>query len=183
MENHLPNANLYDFSNLNYPVHLSSITAFAAKNGISINVYDVDDGKRVVFPLCVTDASIDGKRVDLLMHESKEIQHYSTIRNFSRLVSGQLSKKCLHTCSSVAVLKRHMKRCTHVQLAKFPIDLGAVLPTYRNNYPLRLLCMQILNLCLNHLAIWRLRKVSKKGKKLQLVPIKSMWRVVSPIKL
>ena len=83
MENYFPYVNLYDFSNLNYPVPLSSITPFAAKNGISINVYAVEDGKRVVFPLCVTDAPVDGKHVDLLMHESHEIHHYSTIRNFS----------------------------------------------------------------------------------------------------
>ena len=65
------------------------------------------------------------------MHEANESQHYSTIRNFSRLVYGQLSnyqhtiyscKKCLHACSSADVLKRHMERCTHVQLAKFPIE-------------------------------------------------------------
>ena len=67
MENYLPYVNLYDFSNLNYPVPLSSITPFAATNGISINVYAVEDGKRVVFPLCVTDAPVDGKHVDLLM--------------------------------------------------------------------------------------------------------------------
>ena len=119
MENFLPYVNLYDFSNLNYPVPLSSM------------VYAVEYGKRIIFPLCVTDKPVDGKHVDLLMHESNEIQHYSTIRNFSRLFSGQLSnhqhiiyscKKCLHGCSSADELKRHMKRCTHVQLAKFPKD-------------------------------------------------------------
>ena len=131
MENYLPYVNLYDFSNLNYPVPLSSIAPFAKKNDISINVYAVEDGKRIIFPLCVTDKPVDGKHVDLLMHESNEIQHYSTIRNFSRLVSGQLSnhqhsiyscKKCLHGCSSADELKSHMKRCMHVQLAKFPKD-------------------------------------------------------------
>ena len=131
MENYLPYVNLYDFSNLNYPVPLSSIAPFTKKNNISINVYAVEDGKRIIFPLCVTDKPVDGKHVDLLMHESNEIQHYSTIRNFSRLVSGQHSshehsvyscKKCLHACTSAAVLERHMERCTHVQLAKFPKD-------------------------------------------------------------
>ena len=65
------------------------------------------------------------------MHEANEIQHYSTIRNFSRLASGKLTnyqhsiyscKKCLHACSNADVLKRHMERCTQVQLAKFPND-------------------------------------------------------------
>ena len=100
-------------------------------NDISINVYAVEDGKRIIFPLCVTDKPVEGKHVDLLMHESHEIQHYSTIRDFSRLISGQLSnhqhsiyscKKCLHGCSSADELKSRMKRCMHVQLAKFPND-------------------------------------------------------------
>ena len=91
MENYLPYANLYDFSNLNYPVPLFSITPFTKKNGISVNGYAVEDGKRIIFPLCVTDKPVEGKHVELLMHESHEIQHYSTIRDFSRLISGQLS--------------------------------------------------------------------------------------------
>ena len=125
MENYLPYVNLYDFSNLNYPVPLSSITPFAVKNGISINVYAVEDGKRIIFPLCITDKPVEGKYVDLLMHKSHEIQHYSTIQDFSRLIIGQLSnhqQKCLHGSSSADVLKRHMKRCMHVQLVKFPND-------------------------------------------------------------
>ena len=110
---------------------LSSIAPFATKNGISFNVYAVEDGKRVIFSLCVTDAPVDGKHVNLLIHEANEIQQYSTIRNFSRLISGQIHnhngsvyccKKCLHACSSADVLKRHTQRCTHVQLSKFPKD-------------------------------------------------------------
>ena len=132
MENYSPHKHLYDFSSLSFPVPLSAVTPFAMKNGISINVYAVEDGKRVIFPLCVTDAPVEGKHVDLLMHEVNEIQHYSTICNLSRLISGQLGnhqhgiyccKKCLHACSSVDVLKRHTERCTHVQLSKFTKDI------------------------------------------------------------
>ena len=131
MENYLPYIDLYDFSSLSFPVPLSAVTPFAIKNGILINVYAVEDGKRVIFPLCVTDALLEGKRVDLLMHEVNEIQHYSTICNFSRLISGQLGnhqhgiyccKICLHVCSCDDVLKRHTERCKHVQLSKFPKD-------------------------------------------------------------
>ena len=39
----------YDFSGLNVPVSLYSITQFATKNNISINVYCVENGKRAVF--------------------------------------------------------------------------------------------------------------------------------------
>ena len=131
MDNYLPYVNLYDFTNLNYPVPLSAVKPFAMKNGISINVYAVEDGKRIIFPLCVKDKPVECRHVDLLMHESHEIQHYSAMRDFSRLISGQLSnhqhsiyscQKSLHGCFSADVLKRHMKRCKHVQLAKLPDD-------------------------------------------------------------
>ena len=182
MENYLPYANLYDFSNLNYPVPLSSITPFAKKNGISINAYAVEDGKRIIFPVCVTDAPVEGKHVDLLMHELHEIQHYSTIRDFGRLISGQLSnhqhsfyscKKCLHSCWSAAVLKRHTKRYMHVQLAKFPIDprwsfYQHAKTITSSNY---------------HLAVWTPHKVLKKRENPQLFPIKNTLPVISPIKL
>ena len=54
----------YDLSGLSYPGLLSSITPFAYGNGISINVYAVEDGKRVIFPLCITDKDVPNKHVD-----------------------------------------------------------------------------------------------------------------------
>ena len=131
MENYLAYVDKYYFSTLSYPVPLSSIAPFAARNGISINVYAVEDGKPVVFPLCVTDNVVKGKHVDLLLHEMGGIQHYSTIRNFSRLVSAQLNihrqavyycKKCLHAYSSSKLLKKHSLDCCHVQRFEFPKD-------------------------------------------------------------
>ena len=74
-----------------FPVALPSIAPFAAKNNLSINVYGVEDENKVIFPLCVTDSVVPGRHVDLLLHECNGDQHYSTIKNFSRLISGQLS--------------------------------------------------------------------------------------------
>ena len=48
---------------------LSLISPFANKNGIIINVFAIEDGKHVVFPLCATDDVVAGKHVDLLLHE------------------------------------------------------------------------------------------------------------------
>ena len=84
-------ADKFDFSSLCFPVTLSSIASFAVKNNLSINVYGVEDEKNVIYPLRVTDAVIPERHVDLLLHEQNGIQHYSTIKNFSRLVGGQLS--------------------------------------------------------------------------------------------
>ena len=114
----------YDFSGLNFPVSLKSITPFATKNP---SMY----GKRIVFPLSVTDDVVDGRHVDLLLHEMGGIQHYSTIHNFSRLIGGQMTShngavyccsKCLHAYSSPGLLENHSKLCSHAQRTKFPKD-------------------------------------------------------------
>ena len=52
MVNYLPYVNLYDFSSLTFPVPLSSIASFTAKNNISVNVYGVEEGKRVFPTAC-----------------------------------------------------------------------------------------------------------------------------------
>ena len=97
----------YDFSSLCFPVSLSSIAPFAARNNLSINVYGVEDEKKV-----------NGD------------QHYSTIKNCSRLISGQLSnhghvtyccKKCLRAYSTKELLAAHAVDCCHVQRKKVPL--------------------------------------------------------------
>ena len=110
MENYIDHASNYDFSTLTFPVPLSAVAPFAAKNKISIG-----DVQKVIYPLRVSDAVIPGKHVDLLLHEMGKIQHYSTIKDFSRLISGQLSshgavyccKKCLHAYPSPELLVKH----------------------------------------------------------------------------
>ena len=91
MVNYVEHACGYDFSSLCFPVSLSSIAPFAPKNNLSINVYGVEDEKKVIFLLCVTDSVVPGRHVDLLLYECNGDQHYSTIKNFTRLISSQLS--------------------------------------------------------------------------------------------
>ena len=121
----------YDFWSFCFPVSLSSIAPFTAKNNLSINVYGVEDEKKVIYPVCVTDSVVPGRHVDLLLHECNGDAHYSTIKDFSRLISGQLSnhghaiyccKKCLHAYSTKELLAAHAVDCCHVQRTKFPLD-------------------------------------------------------------
>ena len=66
--------------------------------------------------------------MDLLLYECNSIQHYTTIKNFSRLASGPLSnhncatyccKKCLHAYSTQELLNAHAKYCCLTQRTKF----------------------------------------------------------------
>ena len=69
--------------------------------------------------------------MDLLLFERDGVQHYITIRNFSRLVWRQLSnhghtvhccRRCLHAYSSQELLDAHVRDCCHAQRTKFPKD-------------------------------------------------------------
>ena len=65
-----------------FPVALSSIDSFAAKNDLSLNVYGVDNDK-VIYPLRVSQTIVPNRHVDSLLYECDGIQHYSTISKFS----------------------------------------------------------------------------------------------------
>ena len=85
MESYIDHVTKYDFSLLTFPVPLSAVASFTVKNDISINAYGIENGWKVIYPLQVSDP-VPGKHEDLLLHELGEIQHYSTIKDFSRLM-------------------------------------------------------------------------------------------------
>ena len=91
MSTYQDHASNYDFSSLRFPVAISSIGSFAVQNKLSINVYGIKYDKKVIYPLRIIEAVIADRHVDLLLYECNGIQHYTTIKNFSRLNSGQLS--------------------------------------------------------------------------------------------
>ena len=68
----------YDFYSLRFPVAISSIGSFAVKNNLSINVYGIDNDKKVIYPLRVTEIVVPGRHVDLLLYECNDIQLYTT---------------------------------------------------------------------------------------------------------
>ena len=83
---------------------------------MSINVYGVVDDKKVIYSLRVSSTPVPDTHVDLLLFERNGIQHYTTIRNFSRLVSSQMinhshtvycCKQCLHAYSTQELLDAH----------------------------------------------------------------------------
>ena len=91
----------------------SFIGSFASANIMSINVYSVDDDKKVSSPLRVSSTYVSGRHVDLLLFECNGIQQYTTM-NFSRLPDSQISnhEHVVFCC----------KQCRHAQRTKFPKD-------------------------------------------------------------
>ena len=123
------------------PVALKDIDRFERQNpGYSINVFGYTEDKfhvpqamkkrtrdgrkekhKLIFPLRIADTKKEN-HVDMLYLQNEAGEsHYAWIRNMSRLLSKQLSKKkcskhicarCLHACSSARVLKKHEERCS-----------------------------------------------------------------------
>ena len=121
----------YDFSPLALPVPLQSVGAFAQRNKIPINVYGVDDDNEVIYLFCISSTLVPDRDVDLLLFERDGVQHYTTIRDFSRLIGRQLSnhehavhccRRCLHAYSNQELLDAHALDCCHAQRTKYPKD-------------------------------------------------------------
>jgi len=71
---------------------LNQIKKFENLNNISINVYNIEN-KKEIFPLRLTKKKID-KHVNLLyVQNDDEVGHFAWIKDLSRLMSRQLSKK------------------------------------------------------------------------------------------
>ena len=60
MDKYVEHIDKYDFSSLHFPGPLSSIGSFDKANNLSINVYGIEDGKNVIYPLRVSQAVVSG---------------------------------------------------------------------------------------------------------------------------
>ena len=84
---------MLNLADIEFPITFKDISKFENLNNISINVYGIEN--KQVLPLRLTSDKKD-KHVNLLyMQDSHNdnIKHFAWIKNLSRLVSSQLSKK------------------------------------------------------------------------------------------
>jgi hypothetical protein len=83
--------NKYNFQGMTYPVSVDDVRRFETLNpGVSINIFGVDE-RNSVYPLkIVANELLD--HTDLLLIKDGDISHYVFIKNFNRLVRGQLTK-------------------------------------------------------------------------------------------
>ena len=85
----------------------------------------------MIYQLGVSSTLVPDRHVDLLLFQGSGIQHYTTIRSFSRLASSQMSnhghavyccKQCLHAYTSQELLDAHATDYCHAQRTIFPDD-------------------------------------------------------------
>jgi len=78
--------------NIEFPMTLNQLKKFELDNDISINVYSNEKENSIV-PIRLSEQKRD-KHVNLLyVEDGNSVGHFAWIKNLSRLVSSQLSKK------------------------------------------------------------------------------------------
>ena len=111
-----------NFKEISFPIKVKDITKFE-NNNIDlpgINVFSVNDNNKI-YPLRINQKDCQ-KSIDLFLYSEDEKQHYSLIKNFSRLVRSQITshrsskiyicKKCLNHYTKKDLLEKHSLNCS-----------------------------------------------------------------------
>ena len=119
--------NDFNFEQINFPVELQDITKFEKQNPDlpGINVFSVNENNSV-YPLKINQKDCQ-KSIDLFLFSDGKKQHYSLIKNYSRLVSSQYTsyksgkkyfcKKCLTCYTKEECLEKHLVYCANNEKA------------------------------------------------------------------
>ena len=116
-----------NFKQINFPVKVKDITKFENQNPDlpGINVFSVNENNKI-YPLRINQKDCQ-KSLDLFLHSDGERQHYSLIKNFTRLVRSQytshrsskifICKKCLYHYTKEELLEKHINYCGNNETA------------------------------------------------------------------
>ena len=126
-----------NFKEINFPIKVKDITKFENQNPDlpGINIFSLNDNNKV-YPLRINQKDCQNS-LDLFLHSDGEKQHYSLIKNFTRLVRSQytshrsskiyICKKCLTHYTKEELLEKHIKYCGNNE------TVGVKMPTKENS--------------------------------------------------
>ena len=110
-----------NFKGINFPVKVKDIQKFENQNPDlpGIKVFSVNDNNKI-YPLRINQKDCQ-KTIDLFLFSEDEKQHYSLIKNFSRLVRSQITtdttrklhicKKCFIHFTKEDLFEKHLSYC------------------------------------------------------------------------
>ena len=113
--------NDFNFKAIEFPVKVKDIQKFENQNPDlpGINVFSVNDNNKI-YPLRINQKDCQ-KTIDLFLFSKDEKQHYSLIKNFTRLTRSQITsdttrklhicKKCLSHFTKQDLFERHLSYC------------------------------------------------------------------------
>ena len=135
-----------NFKGIEFPVKVKDIQKFENQNPDipGINVFSINDNNKI-YPLRLNQK--DGKKsIDLFLFSEDENQHYSLIKNFSRLVRSQITsdrrkihicKKCLTHFTKKYLLKKHSRYCNKNETVAVKMPTKNAFIKFQNHFKKR----------------------------------------------
>ena len=105
----------YNWSNIEFPTKIKDITTFETNNSMNVNVFSYNDDTEKVYTLRLSKTNHQGN-LNLFFYD----EHYGVVKDLSRIVSNQLSKRghekhiclrCLNHFELEKVLQSHLELC------------------------------------------------------------------------
>ena len=133
-----------NFKGIDFPVKVKDITKFENQNSDlpGINVFSLDD-KNKIYPLRHNQKDCQNS-IDLFLYSENEKQHYSLIKNFSRLVRSQITKdttrklhfckKCLYHYTKEDLLEKHLSYCGKNETAAVKMPTKNTILKFQNHH-------------------------------------------------
>ena len=133
-----------NFKGIDFPVKVKDITKFENNNPDlpGINVFSVNDNDKI-YPLRHNQKDCQ-KSIDLFLFLEDEKQHYSLIKNFSRLVRSQytshrsskifICKKCLYHYTKEDLLEKHLSYCGKNETAAVKMPTKNTILKFQNHH-------------------------------------------------
>ena len=122
------NAELFDWTGIEFPIELKQITKFEKNNPkYTVNVLGYEGEKEGVFPLRISKHIESRTVINLLLISDETTQHYTIVKDLSRLVGSQTSNhdgkkhiclNCLNVFHSEKSLKSHQEYCLNNESVK-----------------------------------------------------------------
>ena len=140
------------FEEIKFPLKVKDITKFEKLNPNlpGINVFSIKENNKV-YPLRINQKKCKNncqKSLDLFLHSNGEKQHYSLIKNFSRLVRSQITKdtsrkiyickNCLNHYTKEDLLEKHKYYCgkNETTAVKMPTKENSIIK-FKNHFKKR----------------------------------------------
>ena len=133
-----------NFKGINFPVKVKDITKFENQNPDlpGINVFSINQNNKI-YPLRLNEKDCQ-KTIDLFLFSEEENQHYSLIKNFSRLVRSQITsdttrklhicKKCLTHFSKQDLLESHLSYCSKNETVAVKMPTKNSILNFQNHF-------------------------------------------------
>ena len=132
-----------NFKGIDFPVKLKDITKFENQNPDlpGINVFSINDNNKI-YPLRLNQKELQ-KTIDLFLFSKDEKQHYSLIKNFSRLVRSQITsdmrkihicKKCLTHFTKLDLFEKHITYCSQNETVAVKMPTKKTILNFQNHY-------------------------------------------------